>query len=341
MDRLMPYTQLFRKNLIDWYNINKRDLPWRDTKDPYAIWLSEVMLQQTTVSTVIPYYKKFLKKFPTIYSVCEASEDDLLNAWSGLGYYKRIRQFQKASFIIVNNRNGEIPNSREELKKLPGVGEYISSAVASIAFGEKVSVVDGNVIRVLARLFAYKNDISATSARNFFRAKADKLLDQKKPGDFNQAMMELGAMVCTPGKPHCPVCPVKEFCRAQKNDNPEFFPVKEKKINYRKEVMNHIIVAYRDRVLLRRRKPNETLSGFWELPDGAGFSKLKKSGFPLPPVCHAIMNRRITVNSCYVEIDHLSFSPPKDCQWVSLKRLDHFPLTTVTRKVFAMADFSF
>jgi A/G-specific adenine glycosylase len=211
-----------RRSLLSWYNKAKRDLPWRHTSDPYAILVSELMLQQTQVKTVIPYYDKFLKKFPTAQALAKASEQDVLAAWAGLGYYRRARFLYAAAKVI--SAEGKFPDTLDGIRALPGVGEYTAAAVGSISFGLKAAVVDGNVIRVMSRLLALDEDASKGEGAKKIRETAQALLDPKRPGDFNQAVMELGASLCSPTKPSCPACPLNHHCAAFLAGKPEAYP---------------------------------------------------------------------------------------------------------------------
>lgn len=267
-----------RRSLLRWYDANKRDLPWRHTKDPYAILVSELMLQQTQVKTVLPYYGKFLKTFPTAASLAKAPEEKVLAAWAGLGYYRRARFLQAAAKAIV--AQGEFPATLEGIRALPGVGDYTAAAVGSIAFGLPVAVVDGNVIRVAARLLALEADPTKGAGAARVREAAQKILDEKRPGDYNQAVMELGASLCSPTKPACPLCPLKEHCAAFLAGKPEAYP----KLPARPETQSLVkAVALiitgkgaKTQVLARQRKAERSpkagqaadrLQGFWAFPE--------------------------------------------------------------------------
>jgi A/G-specific adenine glycosylase len=206
----------FRKQLLGWFRQFQRDLPWRRTKNPYRIWLSEIMLQQTRVAAVIPYYDRFLERFPDVHALAGASQEEVLRLWSGLGYYSRARNLQKAAQQIVAKHGGQFPIRLENALALPGIGNYTAAAILSIAYGEKHAVLDGNVARVLARLGAKHGDIREPQRWQELQKKADSLLDPKSPGDWNQALMELGATLCTPKSPQCLLCPVAQFCEGRK-----------------------------------------------------------------------------------------------------------------------------
>jgi A/G-specific adenine glycosylase len=217
------------ERLLEWFHKFQRDLPWRRNKDPYRIWLSEIMLQQTRVAAVIPFYERFLENFPTIRALAAAPEAEVLRLWAGLGYYSRARNLQSAAKEIVANHGGEFPRSAEHALALPGIGSYTSAAILSIAFGERHAVLDGNVARVIARLDAVHGDLREGARWQALQTAADTLLDPDAPSDWNQAMMELGAMVCTPKSPQCLMCPVAEFCKARQRGLTETIPEKRKK----------------------------------------------------------------------------------------------------------------
>jgi A/G-specific adenine glycosylase len=218
----------FRENLLGWFRQFQRDLPWRRSKDPYCIWLSEIMLQQTRVAAVIPYYERFLKRFPTVQSLAEATHEEVLRLWAGLGYYSRARNLQKAAQWIVAKQGGVFPAARAEVLELPGIGTYTAAAILSIAFDKKLAVLDGNVARVLARLGAVRGDLRSHVRWRHLQQTADTLLDPCSPGDWNQAVMELGATLCTPRSPQCLVCPVAEFCQARSLGLADSIPEKRK-----------------------------------------------------------------------------------------------------------------
>jgi A/G-specific adenine glycosylase len=219
----------FRKGLLSWFRHFQRDLPWRRTNDPYRIWLSEIMLQQTRVAAVIPYYQRFLERFPDVRALAEAPEEDVLRLWSGLGYYSRARHLQAAAKLITAKHGGRFPRDRDEALALPGIGPYTVAAILSIAYGGKLAVLDGNVARVIARLNAVAGDLRENGRWQALQASANQLLEGESPGDWNQAMMELGATLCTPRAPQCLLCPVAKFCRARKLGIAEALPEKRKK----------------------------------------------------------------------------------------------------------------
>ncbi len=257
-----------RRALLGWYRKTKRDLPWRKTKDPYAVWLSEIMLQQTRVETVIPYYEQFIKQFPSIESLAKAHEDRILKLWEGLGYYSRALNLQKTARIVAQERNGEFPRSVDELQLLPGIGRYTAGAIASIAFGIRAPVLDGNVKRILTRLFAVEGRIDLRETENRLWHQAEELVPAKSPGDFNQGLMELGARICLPKNPNCEECPIASWCEARKLGIPNHFPVRTPK----KAIPHYEVVAAaihkNGRYLLGKRPPGGLLGGLWEFPGG-------------------------------------------------------------------------
>jgi A/G-specific adenine glycosylase len=219
----------FRKNLLSWFRQYQRDLPWRRTKDPYRIWLSEIMLQQTRVTAVIPYYERFLERFPDVHALAAAPQQEVLRLWSGLGYYSRARNLQNAAQEIVAKHGGLFPRDEKDALALPGIGRYTAAAILSIAYGAKHAVLDGNVARVLARIFAVRGDLRDAKRWRSLQQSADALLDSKSPSDWNQAMMELGATLCTPQSPQCLLCPVTQFCQARKLGIAEALPARRRK----------------------------------------------------------------------------------------------------------------
>jgi A/G-specific adenine glycosylase len=219
----------FRKNLLGWFRQYKRDLPWRRTKDPYRIWLSEIMLQQTRVAAVIPYYERFLARFPDVQALAAAPQEEVLRLWSGLGYYSRARNLQHAAQEIVAKHGGVFPRDEKDALALPGIGNYAAAAILSIAYGAKHAVLDGNVARVLARIFAVHGDLRDAKRWQSLQRSADALLDSSSPSDWNQAMMELGATLCTPQSPQCLLCPVTQFCQARKLGIADSLPARRKK----------------------------------------------------------------------------------------------------------------
>ncbi len=307
-ERLKP---AFRRSLTAWYRRQRRDLPWRRTRDPYAIWVSEVMLQQTRVEAVQEHYRRWLEAFPTVVSLARARPSRVLRVWEGLGYYQRARNLQRAARILVH-RSGEIGNRSKNRKlasaaqpairfpthaaawmELPGIGPYTAAAIASIAFGERVPVVDGNVARVMARVLANADDVRQARTQRLLAEQLVELMPHRSAGDFNQAMMELGALICTPTRPQCGLCPLRAVCRARAEGLVERLPNRGQRPTARQVTVTAMAVRDRDRLLVCRRPMNGELAGMWELPvfDRHRFRR----GRLLATVRHGIMDRRITL----------------------------------------------
>ncbi len=333
--------------LLSWYRRHHRDLPWRNTRDPYRIWLSEIMLQQTRVTTVIPYYERFLDRFPTIDSLADAPEQQLLECWSGLGYYRRARQMQQAARHIVEEHGGDFPRDYDSIRALPGIGVYTAAAVASIAFGLPHAVVDGNVLRVLTRLFNEEGDISKAEVRGRIEEQAQALGQAGAPRRFalfNQAVMELGATLCVPRNPRCLLCPLRGSCAARKKGVENQRPVKAAKAKAEKLDMAVAVVRRGTKLLLRQRPADLPLMpGFWELPeisgkklgadcfDGLGLTGLESLG----EFRHGITFRAYRGRAYRAR---LRGRAPRGYSWVTPERLPALALTTVTRKALAVAS---
>ncbi len=257
----------FSKTLIRWYSVNKRDLPWRSTKNPYFIWLSEIILQQTQVAQGLPYYTKFITNFPTIKALANAEEEYVLKCWQGLGYYSRARNLHITSKYIVKELGGVFPNTYTEIVKLKGVGDYTASAISSICFNETTAVVDGNVYRVLSRYFGIDTPINTSKGVKEFKALAQELLDYERPAEFNQAIMEFGAKQCKPKAPNCISCPFNCSCVALQNKKVNFLPVKLKKNKISKKYFNFIVLLSADgRTLLEKRIGKGIWQNLYQFP---------------------------------------------------------------------------
>jgi A/G-specific adenine glycosylase len=310
--------QRFRAQLLAWYDAHARGLPWRESHDPYRVWLSEVMLQQTRVAAVIAHYHEFLRRFPTVEKLARARAASVLAAWSGLGYYRRARMLHAAAKVVVRKR-GKFPDTAEGLRELPGVGRYTAAAMASIAFGEAVAVVDGNVERVLQRFSRQR-----LAGEEFWLA-AERLLDRARPGDFNQAMMELGATVCTPRAPACLTCPVVELCATRGELEGSAKKSRQKK----REI--HYALACRDGAvfLVQRAHDERLMAGMWELPEVEG---LQKKGTLAFTVRHSITTTDYTVRVW-------RHNAPEDLpgKMITLPRLPRLAMTGLTRKILRRA----
>lgn len=254
----------FSNTLLRWYEEHKRDLPWRNSRNPYFIWLSEILLQQTRVSQGLPYYEKFVNKYPDVFALASASETEVLKLWEGLGYYSRARNLLKTAQFLVKENNGIFPDSYQELLKLTGIGPYTAAAIASFAFREQVAVVDGNVYRVLSRVFGEKADIGSGSGIKKFAELAKSLLPSKKSDLYNQAIMEFGALHCTPATPKCSHCPVGGICYARANNLQEALPVKLKKIKKSYRYFNYVLFNYKDNFYLKKRTDKDIWKGLYE-----------------------------------------------------------------------------
>lgn len=262
-----PYKKQFRQSLVSWFQQEKRDLPWRKTKDPYKIWVSEVMLQQTRVDTVIPYYERFVASFPTLEALANAPEEELLKHWEGLGYYSRARNLQSGVREVLDSYGGIVPNNRHDISKLKGVGPYTAGAILSIAYDKPEHAVDGNVMRVLSRVLHIHDDIALPKTKKVFEEAVEQLIDENAASAFNQGLMELGALICTPTSPKCLLCPVRDYCLAFHEGHPDQLPVKSKKAK-----MTHlyydvfVCVDEQEKFLLEKRPANGLLANMWQFP---------------------------------------------------------------------------
>jgi A/G-specific adenine glycosylase len=312
--------QRFARFLLGWYDRHKRDLPWRKNRDPYRVWLSEVMLQQTRVNAVTDHYLRFLRRFPTVQKLAYAREATVLAAWSGLGYYRRARMLHAAAKKVVQDHAGKFPDNLEGWRALPGIGRYTAAAIASIAFEQPVPVVDGNVERVLQRLQG-----KSLAGKAVWLA-AEEFLDRRRPGDFNQAMMELGATLCLPRRPQCLLCPVSDSCATRGE-----LRKTEKGIRQIKREIHYLFACQDDSIFLVRRPKNATLMpGMWEFPEIAGESGTNRAWLTL--------RHSITVTDYVVRVIR---SPiPKDMtgRWVPTSRVTTLPLTGLARKILRAAE---
>ncbi len=258
-----------RRRLLPWFRRIRRSLPWREDRHPYRVWLSEIMLQQTRAETVVGYFHRFLEAFPDVEALARAPLDDVLKLWEGLGYYARARNLHKAARLLAEDRGGMFPETAAEWKSLPGVGDYTAAAIASLACREPVAVLDGNVIRVVARLSGFSEDVERPANRRLLQAWAQAFLVREEPGDSNEAMMELGATICVPARPRCGQCPLASICVAYSNGDAEQLPVrKPKKAVPHKQVGAGVVIDSRGRVLIARRLEGAMLGGLWEFPGG-------------------------------------------------------------------------
>ncbi len=353
-----PDKRALRARLLSWYERHRRDLPWRRTRHPYRIWVAEIMLQQTRVAAVLGHYRRFLRRFPSLRRLSAARPDSMLAAWSGLGYYRRARSLHAAARLLVREHGGRLPRTSEEWRRLPGVGRYTAAAIASIAFGEPQAVVDGNVERVLRRLLGSRRRISVGKTWE----SANELLSRERPGDFNQAMMELGAIICLPSAPKCPQCPLEKWCRtrgAARRATP---------VRRRRRAVTYALAATSDAVwLVRRPGHSARMPGMWELPvvepfcgrergaaeagahgrnpepaaAGGGSRRFeprpqsRKSAAALITLRHSILDTDYAV-----EVVRQSGAPGEESgagQWIARRRLERLPLTGLARKILRRA----
>ena len=344
--------QKLQKKLLRWYLIHRRELPWRRAKDPYSVWVSEVMLQQTQVQTVIPYYLKFLKSFPTIGHLAKANVQHLLRVWAGLGYYSRARNLRQAARKIIQDYDGKFPGTYRELLALPGIGRYTAGAILSIAFDQPYPALDGNATRVLARLFKLRGDPKSAGLQARLWKFAQELIPQSNPGDFNQALMELGATLCFPRRPACLLCPWQAECLARRDRIQESLPEKGRSFATEKSQWAVAVILHDREVLIVRRTEGKLLKDFWEFPGGefnrrgdirSGLAKKiwqdldlrVRLGDLLTTIKHSITRRRITLLAYHAEL-----KPPisgvvktKAVRWVSLTELDKYPFASASSQV--------
>jgi A/G-specific adenine glycosylase len=351
----------FRKQLLAWYGEFQRDLPWRRDKDPYRIWLSEIMLQQTRVAAAIPYYERFLQHFPDIQALAGAPQQEVLRLWSGLGYYSRARHLQRAAQQIAADYGARFPADAQKALALPGIGNYTAAAILSIAYGKKLAVLDGNVARVLARLGAVRGDLRESSRWQSLQKTASALLDPASPGDWNQAVMELGATLCTPRAPRCLLCPVSSFCEARKLGIAEILPEKRKKrATVGVTLAAAVFLDLRGRTLLlpppQSRPPAANsqdiaslVSKMWHFPtmqvrknaseelrrflsaSAAPGRKFSARFEPLPFARHAVTYRKILLQPFLVRVAKLPLFPGAEI--IALAGIDSLPVSSLTRKV--------
>ncbi len=344
-----------RTALLRWYDRHRRDLPWRRTRDPYAIWISEAMLQQTRVETVIPYYARFLERFPDVQALASADLDDVLSVWSGLGYYSRAKNLRAAARQVVDRHAGRIPDEPDALRALPGVGRYTAGALASIAFDQPEPVLDGNVKRVLARLLDVREDVGRRQVAERLWNESARLADGPRPGDLNQALMELGATICTPRAPGCAVCPWRRRCAARRAGDPEALPVKRPRGPVPRVQATAALVLRDGRALAVRRPPQGLWAGLWELPGGdltggeapaRGVRRALRERLGLEleglrragEVEHVLSHRRLRLHvyRCQAPPGRVRRRGPDAHRWLAPDGLAALPQSVLTRKALAL-----
>ena len=340
--------------LLSWYDAERRTLPWRGMRDAYAIWVSEIMLQQTQVATVIPYYERFMARFPTVQALAAATLDEVLALWQGLGYYSRARNLHAAARIICSQHDGALPVDLKALRSLPGIGAYTAAALASIAYGQDVAAVDANVIRVICRLYDYDGDPKTGVGRRFVQAQAQALLPLGKAGDFNQAMMDLGASICLAQAPACRQCPLRSHCLAMAAGTQALRPVATPRARPPLRAMAAALIVRNDRVLIVRRRPTGLLGGLWELPActvppdepapvalaqsfAADLGLLAIVGAPLATVRHAYTHLRLQVRvfACTAQGEPVPAGEWDAYHWLAADERAGYGLSRLTTKILA------
>ncbi len=342
----------FATQLLNWYAHNKRVLPWRDHPDPYAVWISEIMLQQTRVETVIAYFQRWLAAFPTVFELAAAPQQTVLNLWEGLGYYSRARNLHKAAQTVVEKYGGQLPQTAAELQKLVGIGRYTAAAIASMAFGEDVAALDGNIRRVLSRVFNIETPARAAETETRLWALAQANLPPGQAGDYNQAIMDLGAIICLPKKPQCAACPVASICESQALGLQEARPVKKKKAKIPHYTVAAAVFQRDGKIFLAQRPPKGLLGGMWEFPGG------KKEPHEDLPAClrreiceelgvkidvgpafgvyqHAYTHFKVTLHAflCHLNGAEPQISEHTAAHWVQPDHLDDYPMGKIDRQI--------
>ncbi len=338
--------------LLHWFSQSARPLPWRENRNIYRVWVSEVMLQQTQVETVIPYFHRFLENFPDVVALAKAPLEDVLKRWEGLGYYARARNLHRAAKQIVEKFNGQIPDTPEQFQSLPGIGPYICAAVMSIACGHAIPVVDGNVLRAACRIFALKDDISQPATRKKVATCLEKEIPETQPGDFNEAIMELGATICTPKTPKCPRCPVREHCLAQRENRVSEIPVKTPKPpTPEHRVVVAVIFNKNKQILIQKRPENGLLGGLWEFPGG----KVETGESPeealkrecreeltidveieneIATIRHAYTHFKIILTAFSCKISTGTPTGPRPLRWAKMADIKKLPFPKANHKLF-------
>jgi A/G-specific adenine glycosylase len=347
----MSAVSTFVKRLLRWYRRHHRRLPWRENPEPYRVWISELMLQQTQVKTVLPYFQRFMERFPNVQALARAAEDDVLAVWSGLGYYRRARALHRGARWIVQENGGNFPDKYEGWLALPGVGRYTAGAIMSIAFGQRYAILDGNVARVLSRVFMIGGDLRQSTVRKRLWQKSEEILPPSDLSDFNQALMELGALVCVPLNPRCKACPIEKNCFARRRGREAEFPCVPSRRETLKVTLAAAVVRRKNRVLMVRRDAESVMRGLWELPGGTCRETEKpelavirqvreRYGLELEPareisrVKHHIMNQRITLHAFEARLRGALGPRRPSRAWVDPFSTANRPVSSMTLKVF-------
>lgn len=349
-----------RKKLSTWYKRHGRELPWRNQPDPYRVWISEIMLQQTTVTAVIPYYERFFEKFPDVRALAEASQEHVLSLWEGLGYYSRARNLHKAARVVVAEHDGVFPDAIELLQSLPGIGRYTAGAIASFAMGQTAPIVEANTLRLYARLLGMTGDPRSSAGQKQLWSFAEAILPKKNAGEINQALMDLGSQVCTPTEPDCPHCPLLSFCRAAERGQQNEIPLPKQKTKITELQDLCVAMLDGDKVLLRQRQPDERWAGLWDFPRWTSETALPKLGVNLLPpaslertlseellkrtgyridqgplaeiIKHSVTRYKIELFCFTAKKVSGRKKPGEPLEWVPLNQLDERPLSVTGRK---------
>jgi A/G-specific adenine glycosylase len=351
------WKQGFRRRLLAWYAKHKRDLPWRRSQDPYRVWISEVMLQQTTVAAVKPYFERFINEFPTVERLSAADESQILRLWEGLGYYRRARGLHAAAKQIVAEHGGQFPRDVTTLQTLPGIGRYTAGAIASIAYNQRTPILEANTIRLLARLLAYADDPTKSPGQKLLWQMAEEILPRTSMAEFNQALMELGSLVCTPANPRCEACPVTAHCEAFQLDAQNKIPKAAQKIKFTNLREAAVVISKNGQVLVRQCGPDERWAGLWDFPrfqtaaEGPHYvheeliAKVReqtgvivKPGRLLTTIKHGVTRYRITLDCYAAAFKSGRVTSIKTVRWICRGELNELPLSTTGRRLANLVD---
>ena len=340
------------QNLINWFIKEQRDMPWRKNPIPYYVWLSECMLQQTQVATVIPYFNRFITTFPTVFDLAKSDLQTVLKSWEGLGYYSRARNLHKAAKMVAEERDGIFPTTYQDLQKLPGIGPYCAAAITSIAFQNPVPVVDGNVLRVFTRFWGLYDDIKQPKTRDILFKKLEPFIVKSSPSEFNQGIMELGALICTPKNPNCSVCPINSDCYAKEQQKTLELPVKTKSKKTPHFNIGVGVIWKKNKILIAKRKEDQMLGGLWEFPGGkqkenecitttikreikeeTSLEVIVKSPYAI--IKHAYSHFKITLHAykCIYKEGIAKKNTSDDIKWIPIEKLNYYPFPTANKKL--------